>query len=265
MSSQQSVTTQSESDVDFLVVNKDEESEEQEAKTMAEELVRMNVVGESEPVSDVNVVGESEPVSDDATSASDEDSKSSKPAIAGETETVIVEEETCQTVKGKYIGQCKWFNDLLGYGFVTICEGQDKGKDIFVHHSGIKPLNSNYKTLRKGEYLHFNIITGINGLQAVDVTGINGGPLMCDFVSVSRTSTTNHQSDSHRHVPSMATSSTHTSTPGQPGVLGKVPTNMSQWYVVTKSGRKKNLAKYSKQGRTAMKLAKQAGIQDTQG
>lgn len=84
---------------------------------------------------------------------------------------------------GKYTGQCKWFNDKLGYGFVTICDGDEKGKDIFVHHSGIKPLNSNYKTLRKGEYIQFNVVDGMNGLQAVDVRGIGGGPLMCDFVS----------------------------------------------------------------------------------
>lgn len=90
---------------------------------------------------------------------------------------------------GKYTGQCKWFNDKLGYGFVTICSGDDRGKDIFVHHSGIKPLNSNYKTLRKGEYIQFNIIDGMNGLQAVDVKGIGGGPLMCDFVSTKRIAT----------------------------------------------------------------------------
>lgn len=92
------------------------------------------------------------------------------------------ESESC----GAYTGQCKWFNDKLGYGFVTICNGDQKGKDIFVHHSGVKPLNSNYKTLRKGEYIQFNIIEGINGLQAVDVKGIGGGPLMCDFVSTKR-------------------------------------------------------------------------------
>ena len=84
---------------------------------------------------------------------------------------------------GKYTATCKWFNDKLGFGFVTICDGEDKGKDIFVHHSGIKPLNSIYKTLKKGEYINFNIVNGLNGLQAVDVTGINGGPLMCDHVT----------------------------------------------------------------------------------
>jgi cold shock protein len=81
---------------------------------------------------------------------------------------------------GKYIGQCKWFNDALGYGFVTLHSGDDKGTDVFVHHSGIKPLNSNYKTLKKGEYISFNVIDGENGAQAVDITGVGGGSLMCD-------------------------------------------------------------------------------------
>jgi len=97
---------------------------------------------------------------------------------------VILNELTDTDTYGKYTGSTKWFNDKLGYGFITICDGEDKGKDIFVHHSGIKPLNSNYKTLRKGEYIQFNIITGLNGLQAIDVTGIKGGPLMCDYVSI---------------------------------------------------------------------------------
>ena len=89
---------------------------------------------------------------------------------------------------GKYIGQCKWFNDILGYGFVTQQSGEDKGKDIFVHHSGVCPLNSHYKTLRKGEYVNFNVVCGENGDQAVDVTGINGGTLMCDVSPIVRTS-----------------------------------------------------------------------------
>lgn len=95
--------------------------------------------------------------------------------------------ETCNKPSiGNIIGQCKWFNDKLGYGFITVQSGEDKGKDIFVHHSGIKPLNSNYKTLKKGEYMNFNTINGASGLQAVDVTGIGGGTLMCDIIPMSR-------------------------------------------------------------------------------
>jgi cold shock CspA family protein len=87
---------------------------------------------------------------------------------------------------GKYVGNCKWFNSKIGYGFITIMNDEHKGKDIFVHHSGIHPKNSNFKTLSKGEYISLNIVDGQNGLQAVDVTGILGGPLMCDNVIVHR-------------------------------------------------------------------------------
>jgi cold shock CspA family protein len=85
------------------------------------------------------------------------------------------------------IGQCKWFNPTLGYGFLTICNGEDVGRDIFVHHSGIKPVNSMYRTLWKGEYVSFSIATGSNGLQAVNVTGVCGGTLMCDIIPMRRT------------------------------------------------------------------------------
>lgn len=118
------------------------------------------------------------PVTPEKDSKSEEVMVPEEPVILNE----VVEKETY----GKYTGNTKWFNDKLGYGFVTICDGDQKGKDIFVHHSGINPLNSNYKTLRKGEYIQFNIITGKNGLQAVDVTGIKGGPLMCDSITSKR-------------------------------------------------------------------------------
>jgi len=103
--------------------------------------------------------------------------------VSPESSPVVVKEESDAPKVGAFIGQCKWFNDKLGYGFVTICNGDEKGKDIFVHHSGIKPMNSNYKTLRKGEYIQFDIIDGQNGLQATEVRGIGGGALMCDFVT----------------------------------------------------------------------------------
>jgi cold shock CspA family protein len=181
-----------------------------------------------------------------------------------EEERVVVEEEHNTLKVGQYVGQCKWFNDLLGYGFVTVCDGNEKGKDIFVHHSGIMPLNSNYRTLKKGEYLNFDIIDGMNGLQAVHVTGIQGGPLMCDFVSSVKP--TQHGNDNvttprvplpqqrPRNTNSNTSQQHNQSKNGQGAQLG------SQWYVVTKTGRKKNLAKYSKEGRTLMKQAKQETI-----
>ena len=95
-------------------------------------------------------------------------------------QVTVVKEIKDEPIVGMYVGQCKWFNDRYGYGFITVTQGEQKGKDIFVHHSGIKPLNSIYRTLRKGEYINFNIINGEHGPQAVDVTGIGGGCLMCD-------------------------------------------------------------------------------------
>ena len=103
------------------------------------------------------------------------------------TENVPVISEVKDDLKvGGITGQCKWFNDRFGYGFITITQGTDKGKDIFVHHTGIKPLNSIYRTLKKGEYINFDVIDGENGLQAVNVTGIGGGCLMCDVLPSTR-------------------------------------------------------------------------------
>lgn len=171
-------------------------------------------------------------------------------------ERVVVEEVNCSPKVGKFVGQCKWFNDLLGYGFVTVCDGNDKGKDIFVHHSGIMPLNSNYRTLKKGEYLNFDIIDGMNGLQAVHVTGIQGGPLMCDFVSSIKPMA---QTQSVEATPQQRPRNqpVANSTPPNQSKNGKGAQLGTQWYTVTKTGRKKNLAKYSKEGRTLMKQAKQ--------
>lgn len=92
----------------------------------------------------------------------------------------VVQEVNNEPTVGKYVGQCKWWSDKLGYGFVTIQQGDMKGKDIFLHHSGIRPLNSIYRTLRKGEYINFDVIDGVNGMQASNVTGIGGGSLICD-------------------------------------------------------------------------------------
>ena len=81
----------------------------------------------------------------------------------------------------RLLGQCKWFSDRLGYGFITVREdGEFKGNDVFVHHSYIRPCQTFYKSLFKGEYVNFGLNQGYAGMQAVDVTGVNGGSLICD-------------------------------------------------------------------------------------
>jgi CspA family cold shock protein len=88
------------------------------------------------------------------------------------------------TTTSTHTGQCKWFNNSYGYGFLTVVDGPNKGADIFVHWEGIKPLNSMYKTLKKGEYCIFDVVESEKGKQAVNVRGICGGPLLCDHIQV---------------------------------------------------------------------------------
>ena len=81
---------------------------------------------------------------------------------------------------GDNLGRVKWFNSKLGYGFITTTlSGEDV--DIFVHQSNVRPNTSNYRTLREGEYVSLNVSESGETRQAIDVTGVNGGPLNCDI------------------------------------------------------------------------------------
>ena len=76
------------------------------------------------------------------------------------------------------IGQVKWFNNKAGYGFIT-----KDDKDIFVHYSAIQTSDSQYKYLVQGEYIEFDIVPTTEGpheVQAVNISGISKGKLMCE-------------------------------------------------------------------------------------
>lgn len=80
---------------------------------------------------------------------------------------------------GEHIGMVKWFNYKLGYGFITVTiDGAEN--DIFIHQSNIKPNVSKYRTLSLGEYVSLDISTSEETRQAVNVSGVHGGPLRCD-------------------------------------------------------------------------------------
>ena len=85
----------------------------------------------------------------------------------------------------RLLGQVKWFNNQLNYGFITvISEGQHNGVDVFVHQTSINPVISNYRTLTQGEYIEFVVTTNDGDkhpYHATEVTGIQRGKLMCDF------------------------------------------------------------------------------------
>lgn len=86
-------------------------------------------------------------------------------------------------------GRVKWFNNTSGFGFITVCDGEHAGKDIFVHYSSIQVQNEQYKYLVQGEYVDFNIVKPNNGIHeyhSVNVSGVKGGALMCETWSENR-------------------------------------------------------------------------------
>lgn len=126
---------------------------------------------------------------------------------------IVVQEVNC-SVHGEYVGCVKWFSNNIGYGFVTVyTDGEMKGRDVFVHHSGVKPLNSNYRTLQKGEYISFDLGASDNGKQAINVTGVYGGPLMCDHRSnFQQESAPNPRSDGFTAVRSRRRGANHSAS-----------------------------------------------------
>lgn len=86
-------------------------------------------------------------------------------------------------------GRVKWFNGKAGYGFITATTGDNSGVDVFVHHSGLVVSNQQYRYLVQGEYVEFqmNALEGsTHRYQAVDVSGIGRGMLMCETRRQSR-------------------------------------------------------------------------------
>jgi CspA family cold shock protein len=66
-------------------------------------------------------------------------------------------------------GTVKWFNDAKGFGFVTQDNG---GEDVFVHHSAINAIG--FRTLAEGQKVQFEVSKGPKGLQAKNVTSLDG-------------------------------------------------------------------------------------------
>jgi len=94
-----------------------------------------------------------------------------------------VTQETTTPSTERLTGQVKWFNTKAGYGFITVCDGEHSGKDIFVHFSSLSVVNSQYRYLVQGEYVEFRLVKSESEkyeYHAVDVSGVKGGVIMCE-------------------------------------------------------------------------------------
>ena len=79
------------------------------------------------------------------------------------------------------IGGVLWFNFKKGFGNVLVCDpaSDNNEQTLFVHYSNIKST-SNFKRLYPGEYVSFMLGKHEEKDVCIDVTGVNGGPLLID-------------------------------------------------------------------------------------
>ena len=79
-------------------------------------------------------------------------------------------------------GQVKWFNNKQGYGFLQVhSQGNEPVVDTFVHHTSLKTGEELFRYLVQGEYVEFELGKCDDGRTvARNVTGIGGGPMMCE-------------------------------------------------------------------------------------
>jgi len=65
----------------------------------------------------------------------------------------------------------KWFDAKKGYGFINHPDG---GNDVFVHYSNIES-DDDFKTLRAGQDVRFELNDGPKGLHALNVVATEEG------------------------------------------------------------------------------------------
>lgn len=102
---------------------------------------------------------------------------------------IIYNMSNTANVGERQVGHVKWFNNKAGYGFITMKKENGEDLDIFTHYSTIKMKDNQYRYLVQGEYVEFNMTDATNSdhqYQAMDVTGISGGPLMCETRQIAR-------------------------------------------------------------------------------
>lgn len=83
-------------------------------------------------------------------------------------------------------GVVKFWNAQKGYGMITCdhpVEGLEEGKSLFVHSSGItKHDEKTCPSLEEGQLVMFNVVQAEKGIQAQDVTDMEGNPIRAKLV-----------------------------------------------------------------------------------
>ena len=111
------------------------------------------------------------------------------------TETQIPDQQTNSeeivktTDSNRMVGQVKWFNNKVGFGFITMKDSDNTDKDIFVHYSTINVSDTQYRYLVQGEYVEFDLTTSTKATheyQSSNISGIKGGKLMCETRQLNR-------------------------------------------------------------------------------
>lgn len=113
------------------------------------------------------------------------------------------------TTSAQTRGRVKWFNNRAGYGFITVSSGEQKGTDVFVHHSAIQVKQEQYRYLVQGEYVDFKLCEVAepqqHKWQAGEVCGVDGERLMCETrleTRATRMARKDTTTDGHRQVSS---------------------------------------------------------------
>ena len=120
----------------------------------------------------------------------------------------------------RYEGCVKFFDK--GYGFITVLREvgstevvpEEERTTVFVHFSGLRTGEEQFKYLTQGEYVEFITSTNEEGkTQATDVTGIAEGLTRCESLAqirkAKREYTATHRGTEHRGTEHRGSDETH--------------------------------------------------------
>ena len=83
-----------------------------------------------------------------------------------------------RTLCGIRVGKVTQFNSTRGYGFI---EDIETNASVFAHYTSLSRTSQGFRGLWEGEYVEFVVLQDHTGRPSARfVTGIRGGPLMCE-------------------------------------------------------------------------------------